>query len=107
VAELSEVPPEIRPTDLAGGIRDFADTAEWAGTMDLILTVDTAMAHLAGAMNIPVWTLLSSSPDWRWLLARSDSPWYPSMKLFRQSRPDHWDDVVERVRLELGYFAPS
>jgi hypothetical protein len=68
----------------------------------LILTIDTAGAHLAGALGRKTWTLLPWSPDWRWLLDREDSPWYPTMRLFRQSKADQWGDVLERVRAELS-----
>lgn len=69
--------------------------------LDLIITVDTAAAHLAGAMAKPVWTLLPCRADWRWMLDRDDSPWYPSMKLFRQKRRGDWADVFRRVTKEL------
>ncbi len=69
--------------------------------MDLIITVDTAVAHLAGALGKPVWVLLCSAPDWRWLLDREDSPWYPTMRLFRQRHLNDWQNVFERVREAL------
>jgi ADP-heptose:LPS heptosyltransferase len=69
--------------------------------MDLVVTVDTAVAHLAGAMGKPVWILLRFSPDWRWLLDRDDSPWYPSARLFRQQQLGNWAEVIERVGNEL------
>lgn len=69
--------------------------------LDLVITVDTAMAHLAGALGRPVWTLLPYAPDWRWLLGREDSPWYPTMRLFRQSRRGDWPGVIERVGAAL------
>ena len=75
--------------------------------LDLVITVDTAVAHLAGALGVRVWTLLPVTPDWRWLLARSDSPWYPTMRLFRQSRFGYWDDVLQRVREELEALTAS
>lgn len=70
-------------------------------TLDLIITVDTMMAHLAGAMGRPVWTLLPFQCDWRWMAAREDSPWYPTMRLFRQPRPADWESVIQRVRRAL------
>jgi hypothetical protein len=76
---------------------DFSDTAALVDLMDLVITVDTSVAHLAGAMGKPVWTLLPYSPDWRWLLDRDDSPWYPTMTLFRQQRPGDWAGVIDRV----------
>ena len=69
--------------------------------LDLIITVDTATAHLAGAMGKPVWVLLPLLPDWRWMLDRDDSPWYPTMRLFRQERIGQWQGVIERVIGEL------
>ncbi|HWY85712.1 MAG TPA: tetratricopeptide repeat protein [Gemmataceae bacterium] len=79
----------------------FVDTAALMMNLDLIITSDTAVAHLAGALGVPVWTLLPFVPDWRWLLERSDSPWYPTMRLFRQNRPADWQEVFERVAAEV------
>jgi len=83
--------------NLGAAIADFVDTMAIIETLDLVITVDTAVAHLAGAMGRPVWILLPYAPDWRWLLDRSDSPWYPTARLFRQSRPGDWGDVVRRI----------
>ena len=69
--------------------------------LDLVITADTAIAHLAGALGVPVWVVLQSVPDWRWLIERSDSPWYPSMRLFRQRTAADWPEVFERVAIEL------
>ncbi|MDX1738719.1 MAG: glycosyltransferase family 9 protein, partial [Alphaproteobacteria bacterium] len=91
--------PVIR--NLAPHIRDFADTARLIKDMDLIISVDTAVAHLAGALNVPVWTLLPFAPDWRWQMVRGDSPWYPSMSLIRQTSPGDWREVIHRVRNRL------
>ena len=77
---------------------DFSDAAALVDLVDVVVTVDTAMAHLAGTMGKPVWILLSYNPDWRWMLDRDDSPWYPSARLFRQAQFGRWDDVVTRVR---------
>ena len=79
----------------------FAHTAAVIDRLDLVITVDTAVAHLAGALGKPVWTLLPFAPDWRWLTAREDSPWYPTMRLFRQEHPGDWAGVVERVATAL------
>lgn len=87
---------------LDGLLHDFAETAAVIANLDLVITVDTAVAHLAGAMGVPVWVMLPFSPDWRWLLGRSDSPWYPSMTLFRQSRAGDWDSVVAEVARRLS-----
>ena len=87
--------------DFGGVISDFADTAALISFLDLVISVDTAPAHLAGALGKPVWVLLPIAPDWRWLLDREDSPWYPTARLFRQSRMGDWDAVIHRVLKEL------
>jgi ADP-heptose:LPS heptosyltransferase len=103
VAELSDRLPIIDRTDR---LTDFADTAAMLAHLDLIITVDTAVAHLAGAMGKPVWVLLPFVAEWRWMTGREDSPWYPTMRLFRQSAPGRWGDVIDRVSRHLaGYNA--
>ncbi len=87
--------------DLGKNLFDFADTAAAIAQLDLIISVDTAVAHLAGAMGKPVWLLLPFTPDWRWLLQREDSPWYPTMRLFRQPKPGDWQAVFQRVKEQL------
>ena len=87
--------------DLMSEINDLADTAAFVSHLDLIVTVDSAVAHLAGAMGKPVWILSRFAPDWRWMLKREDSPWYPTARLFRQPAPGDWATVVERIRHEL------
>jgi Tfp pilus assembly protein PilF len=82
-------------------LEDFADTAAVLSSADLVITVDTAVAHLAGALGRPVWILLQHSPDFRWLLDRDDSPWYPSARLFRQNQSGDWDDVISRATTAL------
>ena len=82
-------------------IVDFADTAALCELMDLVISVDTSVAHLSGALGVPTWVLLTHLPDWRWLLERRDSPWYPSVRLYRQSRARHWDDVLQSVANDL------
>ncbi len=84
---------------------DFADTAAVIAMLDLIITVDTSVAHLAGAMGKAVALLLPFSPDYRWLLDRTDSPWYPTMRLFRQTAIGDWDEPIERLRQELAEVA--
>jgi ADP-heptose:LPS heptosyltransferase len=91
-------------TDLSGELEDFSDTAAAVAAMDLVISVDTAVAHLAGAMARPAWTLLKRLPDWRWLLERSDSPWYPTMRLFRQARPGDWEEPVAELGKALRAF---
>jgi hypothetical protein len=73
--------------------------------LDLVITADTMLAHLAGALGVPTWTLLPAEADWRWMTDRTDSPWYPSMRLFRQLRPGHWDTVLDAVRTALARAA--
>jgi tetratricopeptide (TPR) repeat protein len=101
---------ELRGADanvigLTEGIQDFADTAARMERLDLVVSVDTAVAHLAGALARPVWTLLCHTPDWRWMLDREDSPWYPTMRLFRQPKSGDWASVIGRVRDELAALA--
>jgi hypothetical protein len=91
--------PHLR--DHSAALLDFADTAALIALMDLVITVDTSVAHLAGAMGWPVWLMLASVGDWRWLVERDDSPWYPSMWLFRQSRRGDWAEVFDRVGTQL------
>lgn len=90
-------PPPDGASDLTAGIRDFADTAERLAEIDLLITVDTSIAHLAGAIGKPVWMLVAYTPDWRWQLDRSDTPWYPSFRLFRQKKPGDWAGVIAEV----------
>ena len=90
-----------RLTDLSPWLTTFLETACALSQMDLVITVDTAVAHLAGSLEVTVWTLLPYAPDFRWLLGRQDSPWYPTMRLFRQPAPTDWDGVVAQVRSEL------
>ncbi len=94
-------PPGMQLIDLTAGIEDFADTAALIMNLDLVISIDTAVAHLAGALGKPVWTLLPAAGEWRWLLARNDSPWYPTMRLFRQSAPGDWNSVMTAVAREL------
>jgi tetratricopeptide (TPR) repeat protein len=99
-SQLKEVDAPI--VDLTASIKDFADTAALVEKLDLVISVDTAAAHLAGALAKPVWTLLPFAPDWRWMLDREDSPWYPTMRLFRQPQLGDWASVIERVRGDLA-----
>lgn len=87
--------------NLEDKINDFADTAAIIENLDLIISVDTAVAHLAGAMGKPAWTLLSFVPDWRWMLSGDKCPWYPTMRLFRQKRKGDWNSVFSEVEKEL------
>ncbi|MHB8533817.1 MAG: tetratricopeptide repeat protein [Sulfuricaulis sp.] len=99
-AQLADVDSELI-TDLAPYLGDFADTAAAIQTLDLVISVDTAVAHVAGALAKPVWTLIPFAPDWRWLLNRNDSPWYPTMRLFRQPAPGHWSSVIAHIAVQL------
>jgi len=99
--ELSSLPPEGTVHDYTKQVSDFSDTAALIANLDLVISVDTAVAHLAGAMGKPVWLLLPFVSDWRWQLDRSDSLWYPTMKIFRQSTAGDWAGVVDRVKEEL------
>ncbi len=90
--------------DMSHEIRDFADTAAIIDQLDLVISVDTAVAHLAGAMAKPVWVLLPYTPDWRWMIDREDSPWYPTMRLFRQARLGDWEEVLRRIYTTLQSF---
>lgn len=87
--------------DLAPALVDFVETAAALAHLDMVITVDTSVAHLAGAMGKPTWVLLPFAPDWRWLLKRVDSPWYPTMRLFRQPTPGDWASVIQRIKAEL------
>jgi hypothetical protein len=91
--------PEI--VDLTADLTDFAATAALVSCLDLVITVDTSVAHLAGALGRPTWILLPYLPDWRWLLDRDDNPWYPTVRLFRQAEPRDYGTVLDRVRAEL------
>ncbi len=89
-ADINVLESGHRVSDLASGVESFRDTAERLMRLDLLITVDTSMAHLAGALGLPVWILLAHAPDWRWMLDRTDTPWYPSATLFRQDRHGDW-----------------
>lgn len=103
--ELAARQAAMNILDLTPKIRTFEDTAGLIANLDLIISVDTAVAHLAGAMGKPVWLLLPFAPDWRWLLGRSDSPWYPTMRIFRQEVPGEWGTVIRSVVAGLSCLA--
>jgi hypothetical protein len=103
--EQAENPPEdMKLIDYTEDINDFSDTAALLENLDLIISVDTAVVHLAGALGKSVWTLVPFVPDWRWMLTRKDSPWYPTMRLFRQSSPGDWEPVIDSIEKELSEF---
>jgi ADP-heptose:LPS heptosyltransferase len=87
--------------DLSAELTDFTETAAIISCLDLVITVDTSVAHLAAALGRPTWILLPYVPDYRWLLDRDDSPWYPSVRLFRQTETRDYASVLDRVRSEL------
>jgi hypothetical protein len=89
-------------TDLSAELTDFGETAALMEALDLVVTVDTAMGHLAGALGKKVWILIPKAADWRWLLDRDDSPWYPSARLFRQQKPGAWDEPLQRLSAALA-----
>lgn len=92
--------------DLTPHLDDFADTAALIDQLDLVISIDTSVAHLAGALGKPVWLLLPYANEWRWLLRRSDSPWYPTFRLFRQPLPGDWNAILEQVKQELAHINP-
>ncbi len=94
-------------TDLAPDLLDYYETAAAISAMDLVISVDTSVAHLAGALGKPVWLLLPLAPDWRWLLGRSDTPWYPTMRLFRQTQIGDWREVIARVAAALSSWTET
>lgn len=98
-AALLKERPDI--LDYGNALEDFSDTAALISQLDLVISVDTSVAHLAGAIGKPVWILLTYFPDWRWLLGRDDSPWYPTARLFRQDESRTWDGVIARARQAL------
>lgn len=104
-AEAGSPPAGMNLTDCAPGIQDVADTAEIIAALDLVICVDTAVAHLAGALGKKVWVMLPQISDFRWMLDREDSPWYPTMRLFRQTRAGDWADVIQRIRQQLRSLA--
>lgn len=98
-------PPGMILHDWMAECEDFADSAGLIDNLDLIITVDTAVAHVSGAMGKPVWAMIPSTPDWRWMLKREDSPWYPTMRLFRKPGMRDWSPVVQRIAKELKALA--
>lgn len=95
------------PGALDASTADVLQTAARVASLDLVISVDTMMAHLAGALNVPTWTLLHAECDWRWMEGRDDSPWYPSMRLFRQPEPGNWSAVVDELTERLAFHEPT
>ena len=103
--EESRLLRQHKVTDLGDRLGDFADTAAAIAELDLVISVDTAAAHLAGALAKPVWLLLRQACDWRWFVERNDSPWYPTMRIFRQDKPGDWSSVALRLPVALAVEA--
>ncbi len=104
-AQIADLPADERPLDPMAAVSSFADTAAILANLDLVITVDTAVAHVAGALGRPVWILSRHDGCWRWLEGREDSPWYPTARLFHQRRPGDWDGVIERMARDLAAWA--
>jgi len=104
--ELATFPPGTL-RDLSKQLKDFSETAGLLANLDLIISADTAPVHLAGALARPAWVMVPFVPDWRWLLGRESSPWYPTLRLFRQPALGDWESVIKRITAELGRLAAS
>jgi hypothetical protein len=105
-AQAALAPPEMDLIDLTADLHDFAETAALIANLDLVIGIESAVTHLAGAMGKPVWAILAHVADWRYLLNRSDSPWYPTIRLFRQTTPNDWDNVMAEVAAALQKESP-
>lgn len=105
--EDKELLHTLKIIDLKDELNDFADTATAIDRLDLVISVDTAVAHLAGAMGKPVWIMLPFMPDWRWMLHQDYSPWYPTARLFRQSQSKNWQTVLQSIKQSLSSFVPT
>jgi hypothetical protein len=103
--QLAQLPGDVFVGDGSSRDRDLAETAALIATLDLVITTDTCIAHLAGAMALPVWILLPHLSDWRWMQQIETTPWYPTGRLFRQSTPGDWPAVIRRVARELTILA--
>jgi ADP-heptose:LPS heptosyltransferase len=104
-AQAASPPARMRLIDLTARIEDFSDTAALASLLDLLITIDTSVAHLGGAMGVPTWILTAHAPDWRYHLERGDNPWYPGTRLFRQERDGDWSGAIAAVAAELARLA--
>jgi hypothetical protein len=103
--QILDPPKGMKIVDHSAELTDLAETAGLAANLDLVISIDTAVGHLAGAIGKSVWMLLPFTPDWRWMLGREDSPWYPTMRLFRQEKFGDWDGAIGRVAHALGESA--
>ena len=108
--QLANLPPGMKVerlgADFDSGPDAFLDSAAVMMNLDLVISCDTASAHLAGALGCPLWIVLRYLPDWRWMMDREDTPWYPTARIFRQTRHDDWDEVFERIASELASKLP-
>jgi tetratricopeptide (TPR) repeat protein len=106
-SDAAALAAETGVTSIGSELDDFSDTAAVLALCDMVIAIDTAVVHLAGAMGRPVWVLLPFAPDWRWGLTGETTPWYPTARLFRQTSPGDWDSIIARVGAELARFAVS
>jgi ADP-heptose:LPS heptosyltransferase len=102
--QVKNPPKNMTFTDYTEEISDFSDTAAFIENLDLIISVDAVVAHLAGALGKPVWLLLPFVPDWRWMLQREDTPWYPTMRLFRQPSRGEWQLAIDKIQDALEKY---
>ena len=100
-------PNELKLADYTNDLHDLADTAALITNLDVVVTCDTAVAHLAAAMGRPTWIALPFASPWRWMYERGDSPWYPSVRLFRQTEPGNWQTPIGKIAAELAAFDPT
>jgi len=103
--DLAEHPPKL--VNWVNELIDFSDTAALIENLDLVISVDTSTAHLAAALGKPVWIMNRFDTCWRWLLGRSDSPWYPSVRLYRQKQSENWQEVIEEIKRDLAQLLPD
>jgi hypothetical protein len=99
--QMKQLPPGVQLIDLGDELKEFGNVAAIVANLDFVISIDSAVAHLAGALGKPVWILLNKGCDWRWFLEREDSPWYPTARLFRQTTSGKWQEVVKRIEIEL------
>ena len=102
--EADEAFAETEFKESLGNPVDFYETARLVATLDLVITIDSSIAHLAGALGQPVWVLLPHGPDWRWMLGRDDSAWYPGARLFRQAKPGDWSAPIQEIKQKIVDF---
>jgi ADP-heptose:LPS heptosyltransferase len=107
VDQLERLKRRVDILDLAPELEDLTDTTAAIGFLDLVIAVDTSIAHLAGALAAVTWTLIPEPADFRWMIGREDSPWYPTMRLFRQQRAGDWSSVIQAVAEQLARDAAA